>query len=250
MQTAVERAIETMWHRYPEPLTLAELADAAILSRFYFSRIFRAATGTSPGRFLMAVRLYQAKRLLLATSRSVTDISYQVGYNSLGTFTSRFTSGVGVSPARYRHLSGCGMPGVREPSRRDDASGTVHGSIRLPDTGQHTRIYVGVFENLIAQGRPRAWGVVDTGDTYRLPGVPEGSWFVHAVAVATEDLDPRPWLRRPLLVNGRPAIRVSPGQSCRVDLDLRPSGTVDLPVLLALPELDGRTRSELALAGR
>jgi len=96
MQAAVERAIKSMWERYDEPLTLAELADAAILSRFYFSRVFRNVTGTSPGRFLTAIRLYKAKNLLLSTSLSVTELSYRVGYNSLGTFTTRFTKSVGV----------------------------------------------------------------------------------------------------------------------------------------------------------
>src|SRR5579859_5367880 len=108
MQAAIERAIDTMWARYHEPLSLADIADTAILSKFYFSRVFRNFTGTSPGRFLTAIRLSKAKQLLLETSLSVAEISYMVGYNSLGTFTSRFTHSVGVSPARYRALSQAG----------------------------------------------------------------------------------------------------------------------------------------------
>ena len=96
MESAVERVIATMWDRYHEPLSLADMADTAIFSRFYFSRVFRSVTGTSPGRFLTAIRLYKAKNLLLQTSASVTEVSYLVGYNSPGTFSSRFTRSVGM----------------------------------------------------------------------------------------------------------------------------------------------------------
>ena len=78
MQSAVERVITNMWERYDEPLSLEEMADMAVFSRFYFSRVRRSITGTSPGRFLTAIRLYRAKNLLLETTMSVTDISYQV----------------------------------------------------------------------------------------------------------------------------------------------------------------------------
>jgi AraC-like DNA-binding protein len=53
---------------------------------------------------LSALRLGEAKRLLLITERSVTDICCDLGYNSLGTFTARFTQRVGLSPARLRRL--------------------------------------------------------------------------------------------------------------------------------------------------
>src|SRR5712671_1010922 len=106
MNSAVERAIKCIWERYDEPLSLADIACSAILSRFHFSRIFKDATGVSPGRFLSAVRIYQAKRMLLNTRMNVTDISFAVGYNSLGSFTNHFTASVGVSPGRFRRASG------------------------------------------------------------------------------------------------------------------------------------------------
>ena len=111
-QDAVERAIATMWDRYHESLSLDHIADTAVLSKFYFSRLFRSVTGTSPGRFLTAIRLYRAKHLLLATSLNVTDIAYHVGFSSLGTFTTRFTWSVGVPPTRFRELSHCGIPPI------------------------------------------------------------------------------------------------------------------------------------------
>src|SRR5487761_1173615 len=105
MDKAVERAIKCIWERYSEPLSHTEIAQRALLSRFYFARIFRNATGVTPGRFLAAVRIYQAKRMLLSTSMTITDISFAVGYNSLGSFTNHFTDSVGVSPGRFRRIS-------------------------------------------------------------------------------------------------------------------------------------------------
>src|SRR6266705_7131655 len=57
MNSTVERAIKCICERYSEPLSLADVANSAILSRFHFSRIFRDATGVTPGRFLSAVRI-------------------------------------------------------------------------------------------------------------------------------------------------------------------------------------------------
>lgn len=248
MQEAIERVIKTMWDRYHEPLTLAELADVAILSRFYFSRVFRLVTGTSPGRFLTAIRLFKAKKLLLSTSLSVTDISYQVGYNSLGTFTSRFTQSVGAPPGRFRYLSQAGMPRTRLPLPRECEGSTVFGSLNLPETGVPLRVYVGLFESPIAQGNPVACDILDKGRSYEMRGVPCREWYIRAVAVATHDLDPQPWKRKPLLVNKRQFARVAPSSSLRVDLDLRPVRLTDLPILIALPELDGQGLPSLIMS--
>jgi AraC-like DNA-binding protein len=238
-----------MWDRYNEPLTLAELADAAILSRFYFSRVFRVVTGTTPGRFLTAVRLYKAKNMLLETSMTVTDISYQVGYNSLGTFTSRFTRSVGISPARYRFLSQRGIPSVaiplpRDPSRR----GSISGTLDLPEVDRPVRVYVGAFESVIAEGPPIACDIVEGPGTYRLSGVPDGGWYIRALAVATRDLDPQPWNRRPLFVSRRKWVKVN-GEAKVIDINMRPIHAFDLPILLALPELDGQELPERVSAG-
>ena len=160
---AVDRAISTMWERYSEPLTLDELADTAILSKFYFSRCFRSITGTSPGRFLTAVRLYRAKNLLQKTSLSVTDIAYTVGYNSLGTFTTRFTKSVGMSPARFRALSHSGLPSLpRSPAGVYRGTGEVRGTVVLPPSSTALRLYVGAFGSPIVEGVPVSCDILDT----------------------------------------------------------------------------------------
>lgn len=240
MQTAVERVITNMWDRYDEPLSLEEMAGMAVFSRFYFSRVFRSITGTSPGRFLTAIRLYKAKNLLLESTMSVTDISYQVGYNSPGTFSSRFTRSVGISPARYRFLSEAGIPAPTCVPAAGPQLGSVRGSVTAPPSGTRYRVYVTLLDSTIPQGTPVACAVLDGEDSYELTGVPDGQWFVHAAAVAVSEVEPRPWRRKPLFVaSGRP-VKVSGGRSVTANLELHPPRITDLPILLALPELDSR----------
>lgn len=251
-EKAIKRTIGIMWNRYHDPLTLEELADEAIFSKFYYSRLFRDVTGISPGRFLSAIRLYMAKRHLLESAASVTDISYRVGYNSLGTFTSRFTRSVGTSPARYRILADCGMPPV-EPSTAacpGQKLSTVTGELHAPESDLRMRIYVAAFNTPVVEGVPQACDVLEKPGPFRLE-IPDGQWFVRAAAVAIDDeLDPRPRLRRPRLVGSAWPVTARGGRAYASDLQLRPLGPFDLPILLALPGLDGGALAPLAQVAR
>lgn len=239
MEEAIGRAIQTMWNRYNEPLSLAELADTAILSKFYFARVFKELTGVSPGRFLMTIRLAQAKQLLLETSFSVTDVSCMVGYNSLGTFTSRFTQNVGVPPARYRAMSSEGNPSLeRHSGPAGVRAGVVGGWIQVLETRTPVRVYVGVFKDRITRGIPISCDIRDGSGPYLLERVPEGEWFLRVVVVAARCLDPRPWNRRPLSVGSVEAVTVRADRISKVSVQTRLVRLLDLPVLTALPELD------------
>ena len=88
--------------RYFEPLTVDDLAEAAKLSRAHFSREFRRAFGESPHAYLLSRRLERAAALLRTTDRSVAEICFSVGLQSLGSFTTSFTRSYGRSPTAYR----------------------------------------------------------------------------------------------------------------------------------------------------
>ncbi|MFI0404799.1 helix-turn-helix transcriptional regulator [Actinomadura sp. 3N508] len=88
--------------RYFEPLTVADLADAAGLSRAHFSEQFRRAFGESPHAYLLTRRLERAAALLRTTDRSVADICVGVGLQSIGSFTTSFTRMFGMPPTAYR----------------------------------------------------------------------------------------------------------------------------------------------------
>jgi AraC-like DNA-binding protein len=88
--------------RYFEPLGVDDLARAAGLSRAHFSREFRRAFGDSPHAYLLTRRLERAASLLRTTDRSIADICFSVGLQSLGSFTTSFTRMFGRSPTAYR----------------------------------------------------------------------------------------------------------------------------------------------------
>lgn len=242
MNTAVEQAIDCIWDRYDERLTVTDIARSAILSKFHFCRIFSQATGISPRRYLSAVRIYQAKRLLVTTSMNVIDISFSVGFNSLGSFTNHFTDSVGVSPGRFRRVAaGSAAPPAPLPVSAP-AAGIVSGTVNLPDGHSAASIYVGIFKSAIVEGLPASADIfsITSGERRRnfsLKGVPAGEWFVHAVAVA-ESVDPEPWTRRVLLLGGHGPVRTGNGTRTLVNISLRGKAPTDLPVLFALPDLE------------
>jgi AraC-like DNA-binding protein len=88
--------------RYFEPLDVGDLARAAGFSRAHFSREFRRTFGESPHTYLLTRRLERAAALLRNTDRSVARICFDVGLQSVGSFTTSFTRTCGVSPTAYR----------------------------------------------------------------------------------------------------------------------------------------------------
>ena len=88
--------------RYADPLGVDDRAGAAGLSRAHFSREFRRAFGESPHAYLLTRRLERAAALLRSTDRSVAEICFAVGLQSVGSFTTSFTRTYGLSPSAYR----------------------------------------------------------------------------------------------------------------------------------------------------
>ena len=88
--------------RYAEQLDVDDMAAAAGLSRAHFSREFRRAFGETPHVYLLTRRLERAAALLRTTDRSIADICFSVGLQSIGSFTTSFTRMFDESPAAYR----------------------------------------------------------------------------------------------------------------------------------------------------
>jgi AraC-like DNA-binding protein len=88
--------------QFAEPLDVADLARAAGLSPAHFSREFRATFGESPHAYLLTRRLERAATLLTTTDRSVAEICFEVGLQSVGSFTTSFKRTYGLSPAAFR----------------------------------------------------------------------------------------------------------------------------------------------------
>jgi AraC-like DNA-binding protein len=98
----LRRAIEFMHDHYGRDLSVEEIAAAAFLSEFHFARIFKQVTGMTPHSYLASIRLERARKLLLQTESSVSEIALAVGYQSQSHFTRAFKSATGVTPLAYR----------------------------------------------------------------------------------------------------------------------------------------------------
>lgn len=243
MTEAVERVVAYLYDQYDQPISLADMADVAFLSRFHFARTFREVTGVSPGRFLSAVRLHRAKGLLLSTSHTVTDISSMVGYNSLGTFTSRFTRSVGLTPLQYRLLAEADLAKVPDDPEHDERApvGSLTGWLSLPnDDAPAMRLYLGAFDSPVVQRLPVSCAILEDRTSFQLDGVPEGEWYLAAAAV---DLSDPPvnehGARVARLVAREGPVKIIGGQTTMLDLKMRTARTTDPPMLLALPGLAG-----------
>lgn len=101
-----------MDREYAEPLDVESLARSVHMSAGHFSRQFRRAYGESPYQYLMTRRIERAMTLLRRGDLSITEICFAVGCQSLGTFSTRFTEFVGVSPRIYREQGAPFRPGM------------------------------------------------------------------------------------------------------------------------------------------
>ena len=243
---AVERAIQTMYTHLHELLTLEDLASVACLSPSHFHRVFRRLIGIPPGEFLTALRFQAARRLLVTTSLSVTEICFEVGYTSTGSFTSRFTHLVGLSPRLLRQRAHTFEPPPAEPAERYPTTpsgiqmnNALLGRISAPATFRGT-IYVGLFPSPIPQGTPVRCTTLSSPGLYLLHGMADGVYHLRAAAFpVAADLHSALLPGEKLLVghNASPLV-IRHGQvSGDPDLVLHPPQLTAPPLVMGLPLL-------------
>lgn len=246
---AVKQAISMMRAHFQDPLTLPEIAGSVQLSPFHFNRIFRSITGIPPSVYLAALRIEQAKKLLLRTRLSVTSICFDVGYNSLGTFTTRFTQFVGVNPTQLRQL--CQDEELHAFFRNweclkdsldalchHERNGTIEGYMHVPQPFDGL-IFIGVFNDPIPQGTPISCTVLAGPGHYAISSLPPGKYYLFATALQhSEDfvqmLESGSSLR---CANQHPVSIQKEGVQRPIDLTLSPMSWTDAPILIALPLL-------------
>lgn len=234
-----------MRERYAESLSLEQLSDIAISSPFHFNRVFCEVTGLPPGRFLAAIRLQVAKQLLLTTRRSVTTICFEVGYNSLGTFSAHFAQYVGAPPSRFRRLirmtrpssllptipaspravtnNGCNVEGHVRASQGDSAGGLA---------------IIGLFPTRLPRGHPHACTVAAIGTNFVVENVSPGSYHLFSMAINSSTNDLALFLGESMRLGHAGPIYVREGHNAGpIDLELRWPRDTDPPLLIALPVL-------------
>lgn len=98
----LQQITEWMAAHVAEEFSLEHLAGQAGLSRFHFQRLFKRATGVSPSRYHMNLRIHLARRLLRETKMGVLDVALEVGYTNPSHFAQLFRRETGLSPSDYR----------------------------------------------------------------------------------------------------------------------------------------------------
>ncbi|MEV4433836.1 AraC family transcriptional regulator [Streptomyces sp. NPDC049585] len=235
---SVERAIRRMRDHLGEVQCLTDHAEAGLFSPFHFHRVFRSVTAVTPARFLAALRMAEAQRLMLRGSPRVTDVCTAVGYSSLGTFTTQFTRLVGMPPSRFKalaerygdHRVGDVVDAAALPAPADGITGRITG--RVPADGI---VFAGLFPHGVPQDLPLACTVVPTPAPVRLRPPPGPGHQVLAVCFerttrVADALDDPAGTHR--LVAATPA----PTHGA-FTLRLRPPAPSDPPIVLALPLL-------------
>ncbi|SFA84329.1 Helix-turn-helix domain-containing protein [Lentibacillus halodurans] len=230
-----------------EELSLERLARYTAYSPFHFTRIFKKQTGLPPHYYISSIRLQKSKDLLLQTNLSVRDIGMEIGQQSLGTFTTRFTERVGVSPAQFRNSTrqvSSHLESLQKLTKWEklyssvSAYNCVHGTIQaqVPFYGV---ILVGLFSRPIPEGLPLYGTLLSSLGDFHFTDVKPGTYFLMATAVnwemRTNDiLLPHTTLRarsrQPIVVQRDSAV---PQQQ----LTLHKPRLDDPPILVSLPLL-------------
>lgn len=238
---SVERVITAMRSHIDQPLSLDSMAKVACASPFHFNRTFRHVTGVPPSQFLYALRLDAARRLLMQTERKVIDICYDVGYNSVGTFTRRFTDLMGVSPSTFRDLARMPLTHAPEyPVSMVIAKGqlkkstAISGRVHAPADFRGF-VFIGLFRTPVPQAKPVAGAIADESGFYRLDNVPEGEFYLFALGVERAAPLSAYFQYDSALRAGGHSITVTRGSvHGATRLYLRPPSPFDPPVLLVL----------------
>lgn len=87
---------------FTEPIDLNNISEEAYFSKYHFIRLFKQAYNKTPHQYLISLRIDFAKKLLRQNESSVTEVCFQVSFESLGSFTTLFKNKTGLSPTAYR----------------------------------------------------------------------------------------------------------------------------------------------------
>jgi AraC family transcriptional regulator len=230
-----------------EPLPLSRLASYAAYSPYHFTRIFKERMGLSPLYYVSSLRLQKAKELLLHTNLNVREIGLTIGQQSLGTFTSRFTERVGVTPSHFRNSTSQADTHFQILQKLNDWR------IAQPHLNQHARIegtvraaipfegviLIGLFAKPIPEGLPIYGTILSSLGDFCFAGVKPGTYYLMATSIswgmrAMDFLLPQTTLR----TRSKEPIIVEPYLSVpHQEVTLHVPYPDDPPILISLPLL-------------
>ncbi|GGD58154.1 helix-turn-helix transcriptional regulator [Paenibacillus nasutitermitis] len=188
----IDEVIKYIHQNIYDPLPLSALAGHAAYSPYHFARLFKERMGLSPLYYVSALRLQKAKDLLLRTNMSIRDVGLEIGQQSLGTFTTRFTEKVGMTPSEFRNsepladhhfhsLQRLGQWNADFPAngRQDQISGTVHAEVPFEGI-----ILIGLFAKPIPEGLPLYGTLLSSLGDFCFTDVKPGIYYLMATSVS------------------------------------------------------------------
>ncbi|WP_077325179.1 helix-turn-helix domain-containing protein [Virgibacillus siamensis] len=243
----IDEVISFIHQNLYEPISLSGLAREAAYSPYHFTRIFKERTGLTPQYYVASVRLQKAKDLLINTNLSVRDIGMEIGQQSLGTFTTRFTKRVGLSPSQFRHSrqqAGEDFFALKQLNksrlllhdvqRKVEVKGIIRGE--APFDGF---VLIGLFPKPIPEGMPLYGTLLFSLGNFSFSNVKPGTYYLMATSV-TWDMQPIDFLlpHRTLRYKANGPLIVKPNLPVPfLDITLRSPRLDDPPILISLPRL-------------
>ena len=243
-QVTVERAIRHMKEHLADPLDLDALAQVSAMSKFHLVRVFDETTGTTPHHFLSCLRIQRAKELLLKSGMPITEVCLEVGYTSLGSFSSTFSELVGLSPQEFR-----AMPKRLTAkqfatavwsylaARKKISGPVIEGVVEGPSRPKGF-VFVGTFTKGVPLGVPVSGTVMIGCGKFRIerPALPEFHLLAALLPLSASLSDMAANLPISLVASLR--VQNDPGIPLeKPRLQLRPLRPTDPPIVLALPAL-------------
>lgn len=246
----IDELIEYIHLHIHDPLSIIELARFVAYSPYHFTRIFKQRIGLSPQHYIASLRLQKAKSLLLTTNYSVRDIALEIGQQSLGTFTTRFTQRIGVTPTEYRNTSKFAGNHLRSLANLDswvDMQRRTRNHMNLYGTIESEHLFegvilIGLFAKPIPEGLPIYGTILRSFGEFCLPNIKPGIYYLMATSVSwgmrsDEILLPQNTLRTrsktPIIIRSNTPV---PSQQ----VVLYPPRIDDPPILVSLPLLMSR----------
>ncbi|MVP01205.1 helix-turn-helix domain-containing protein [Paenibacillus lutrae] len=194
LHTEIDEVIAYIHRHIDEPLPLNRLARFAAYSPYHFARIFKEKIGLTPHYYISSLRLQKAKDLLLRTNLTIRDIGLEIGQQSLGTFTTRFTERVGVTPSLFRNSvqqADSHLRCLQSLSDWTTSDCQINPNARIEGTVQATVpfegfILIGLFAKPIPEGVPLHGTLLSSLGEFSFTDVKPGTYYLMATSVSWE----------------------------------------------------------------
>lgn len=235
---AVAKVVGEMKKLTNSCVLLDEWADFVSLNKYELTTAFKKLTGIPPMAFHNAEKLEIAKRLLVFEQMSVTEVCFEIGFESVGSFVSKFTNCVGVSPGGYaRVMSSTGFAGIlvcalQKSKRARNSRQGIRVRLQPPVNQRALSLIAAVFPRPFPSGYPAEWRFIPP--FCRVTTI-DGGLTGYCLAASFPILP-----RLPELVNFQPALigrRALEKTDADVSIELRTPTIFDPPITLAVPAL-------------